>query len=243
MIWLALLILAGVALAPLALAMRRGLGARTRREAALALHRAQLAELGRDLAEGRIAPGEHGQAVLEVQRRLLAEAAAPETRPTLASRGPLLAVLLIVPAGALVLYLMGGHPDMPAEPLAKRIAQAQLRMREEMQLIGQLRERLARLDPSTEQAREGFKLLGNVEASLGDWADAAEAWHKALASKFEATLAVEAAEASSRAEGKVSQDSAELFRRALREGPPDAPWRSLAERRLQQAPPPSSASK
>ena len=40
----------------------------------MALHRAQLAELDRDLAEGRIAAAEHANAVLEVQRRLLTAA-------------------------------------------------------------------------------------------------------------------------------------------------------------------------
>src|SRR5437763_351789 len=78
MIWLALFLLSLVAMAPLALTLRRGAVARGRREAAIALHRAQLAELNRDLAERRIAPAAHANAVLEVQRRLPAAAEAAE---------------------------------------------------------------------------------------------------------------------------------------------------------------------
>ena len=74
MIWLAIALLAAIALAPLALSLRRTAAARGRQEAAIALHRAQLAELDRDLADGRIAAAEHANAVLEVQRRLLAAA-------------------------------------------------------------------------------------------------------------------------------------------------------------------------
>jgi hypothetical protein len=54
MIWLALVLLAVVAMAPLAISARLTARARGRREAAMALHRAQLVELERDLADGQI---------------------------------------------------------------------------------------------------------------------------------------------------------------------------------------------
>ncbi len=76
MIWLAAMLLAGIALAPLVMVLRPRLVAHGRRDAALALHRAQLAELDRDFAEGRIAAAEHAGAVLEVERRLLGAAGA-----------------------------------------------------------------------------------------------------------------------------------------------------------------------
>src|SRR5579875_2042264 len=99
MIWLALLILAGVTMAPLGLALRRGAVARGRRDADLALHRAQLAELDRDLAEGRIGPAEHKEARLEVQRRLLAADAArdPEGTARAGGRGAAIAMFVIIP--------------------------------------------------------------------------------------------------------------------------------------------------
>ena len=48
MIWIALLALSLVALAPLTVSLLRGSTARGRRDAALALHRAQLVELDRE---------------------------------------------------------------------------------------------------------------------------------------------------------------------------------------------------
>jgi cytochrome c-type biogenesis protein CcmH len=235
MIWIGLLVVAIVAMLPLGLALRGGAMARGRRDAALALHRAQLHELDRDLAEGRIAATEHAQARLEVQRRLLAAAEAVEATPTRASRTPLLLVLGLVPLCAFILYLVGGSPLMPAEPLAGRIASARAEMAQADALLTQLRGRLATLDPHSDQARVGYTLLGNVESSRGDWAAAAAAWRVALADRFDPTLAAETAEAATRAEGSVSPASADLFRKALAAAPADAPWRSLAEQRLAQA--------
>ena len=235
MIWLALALLACAALAPLAFVLRRGGVARGRRDADLALHRAQLAELDRDLGDGRIGAAEHKEARLEVQRRLLAADAAAETAARSTGRGPLLAILAIIPAGALALYLTGGQPGMPAAPLAARIARERARQHEEATLITQLQSRLATLDPHSAQAREGFILLGNVLSSRGDFAAAAAAWRSALAAGFDPTLAAEAAEAATRAEGQVSAASADLFRKALAAAPSDAPWRPMVEQRLSQA--------
>lgn len=232
MIWLAIAILAAIALAPLALSLRRDTVARSRREAAIALHRAQLAELDRDLADGRIAASEHASAVLEVQRRLLAvaDSSDPGARPS--PRSPILIALLLVPFGALALYLIGGWPGLPSVPLAERLAAAQARAQQEDALIGQLRQRLGQLDPQSDQARQGYILLGNVEASRGHLQQAADAWRTAIATRFDPTIAVEAAEALTEVEGRVTGEAAALFHRALAEAPADAPWRPMAEKRL-----------
>ena len=241
MIWFALALLAAAAVAPLAWSLRRTARAIGRREADVALHRAQLAELERDLAEGRIAPAEHAAAVLEVQRRLLAAAqpvradAAPSGRR---SRTPLIATALLIPIAALVLYLPGGHPELPAQPLAARMAKAEQRMRQAAALIGELRQRLATLDPHSERAREGYVLLGNFEDASGNLPEAAAAWRKALDVRFDSTLAAQAAEAITRVRGSVTPEAAALFRRALAEAPADAPWRRIAEQRLAGTKPP-----
>ena len=99
-------------------------------------------------------------------------------------------------------------------------------------MITRLRAVLATLDPHSEKAREGYVLLGGAEARLGDIGAAATAWKTALAARFDPTLAAEAAEAATEAAGHVSDEAAELFRRALAEAPADAPWRPMAERRL-----------
>lgn len=234
-LWVALLGLVAVCLGPLMLAMGGGFRARGRSEAALALHRAQLAEIDRDLADGRLGAAEHAQAKLEVQRRLLAEAERGDAAPARASRGPLLAVLAIVPVGAVCLYLTGGHPELPAQPLGPRIARAEARAQEEQRLIDALRQHLAKVDPHSAQGRQGYVLLGNVEQSRGNFAAAATAWKTALDAQFDPTLAAETAEATARAEGKVGPDAAALFRQALAAAPEDAPWRKLAEERLAEA--------
>jgi cytochrome c-type biogenesis protein CcmH len=232
MIWLAIALLAAIALAPLALSLRRTAVARSRREAAIALHRGQLAELDRDLADGRIAATEHASALLEVQRRLLNAAGGPEDAPRTSSPSPILIVLLLVPLGAFALYVVGGNPNLPAAPLAERVAAAQQRAEQEAALIAQLRRRLASLDPHSEQARQGYVLLGNAEVSRGRLHAAADAWRTALATRFDATLAAETGEAISEAEGRVTDEAAGLFRRALAEAPADAPWRPMAQKRL-----------
>lgn len=235
MIWLALAALAALAVAPLGWSLRRTVGARGRREAEITLHRAQLAELDRDLAEGRIGPAEHAAAALEVQRRLLAAAEGADRTAASAARGPVLTALVLVPLAALLLYLPGASPTMPAQPLAWRMAEGEKRAREMAVLIDALRQHIAALDPKSERARQGFLLLGNVEDARGNLPAAAEAWHKALDARFDPTLAAQTAEAMSRVAGRVTPEAAALFRRALDAAPPDARWRQLAKQRLAEA--------
>jgi cytochrome c-type biogenesis protein CcmH len=238
MIWIAIGLLAIAALAPLSVALDRRAGARGAREMALQLHRSQLKELDRDLAEGRILPAEHVTAVLEVQRRLLAVGDSAEATPQLGPRWPVLATVVLVPVIALGLYRVGGQPEMPSVTPGSAEAQAQRSM-EEAALIGQLRERLASIDPASEQGRQGYVLLGNVEASRGNDAAALAAWRTALSSKFDPALAVRTAQAAERVEGGLSSGSEALLRRALAAAPPDAPWREAVQERLKLATPTS----
>ncbi|MBV9115827.1 MAG: c-type cytochrome biogenesis protein CcmI, partial [Acetobacteraceae bacterium] len=117
-------------------------------------------------------------------------------------------------------------------PLKARLAAAEQQAREQARLVMELRTVLATLDPNSEKAREGYVLLGNTEARLGDMTGAAGAWKTALATRFDPTLALEAAEATAEANGRVTAESAALFRRALAAAPSDAPWRQMAEQRL-----------
>lgn len=234
MIWLAIAFLAAFALAPLGLSLRRAAVARGRQEAAVALHRAQLAELDRDLADGRIAAPEHASAKLEVQRRLLAEAGGTEAEPRASSSASVLFALALMPIAALALYLLGGSPLLPSVPLAERLAAARERAAQEDALIAQLRRKLGELDPRSEQARHGYILLGNAEASRGRLQAAADAWRTALAVRFDPMVAAEAGEALTEVAGRVTDEAAALFRRSLAESAPDAPWRDLVKRRLAQ---------
>ena len=231
-LWIAIIALAALCLLPLGLCLRRAQGTRGRREAALALHRAQLVELDREFAAGRIGAREHDAAVLEVQRRLLATAETADARASASSRTGIAAALVMVPCAALLLYLTGGSPGLPAMPLKARMAALQQRMHEETALIDQLKGVLKTLDPKSPKAQEGYILLGNAEARLGDMSEAAQAWRTALDAHFDPTLAVETAEAITEANGQMTPEAATLFRRALAEGDPNAPWRPMAEKRL-----------
>ncbi len=235
MIWLVLVAAAMAALAPLALTVRRQAALRGRREAALALHQAQLAELARDRDEGRIDAAEYGNAVLEVQRRLLAEAARPEPAGGRSSRQPLFAALILVPLAAFALYVVGGSPFLPDAPLAERMAAAEAQAQRDDALIAELRKQLARIDPKTEEGRQGFILLGNAEASRRNMRGAADAWGTALSMRFDPLLAMEVAEATTEAEGRVTDHARLLFTEALAAAPPDAPWRRMIEKRLSEA--------
>jgi cytochrome c-type biogenesis protein CcmH len=225
-------VLALVALMPLVWSYVRGADARSRREAAMALHRAQLGEIDRDLAQQRISVEDHATAKLEIQRRLLAAAEDVEPPSGTGGRWVLAATLLIVPVAAAGLYLIGGRPDLPAAPLAERIAAARREAQGQGQLIDELRNRLAQLDPHSDQARQGYVLLGNAEETRGNLESALVAWRTALGIRFDATLAAETAEAQTVLDGRVTPESAALFRQALAAASPDVPWRSLAEKRL-----------
>ena len=233
MIWIMIAGLALLALVPLALVLVRRNQVQGARDLAMHLHRTQLAELDRDLAEARILPTEHATAKLEVQRRLLAAAASTEAAPRPGSRAPLLMTAALVPLLGLGLYLVGGTPAMPS--VTGEATQARRRAAEGEALLTQLRDRLTTLDPKSEQARQGFLLLGSIEEQRGNLAGAAQAWTKALTVRFDPALAVRTALASAQADGGLTTGGAALMRRALEAAPADAPWRGMVEQQLKQA--------
>ena len=231
MIFVLIALVALAVLAPVLLGLRGRVESRGARDLAVDLHRTQLRELDRDLAEGRILPAEHETAKLEVQRRLLAAAAAEEAAPRMGARWPVIATVVIVPLAAAGLYAVSGSkPMMPSSSGGGE----QSRAAEEATLIDGLRAQLSLMDPNTDKARQGFALLGSVEEQRGNDAAAAQAFRMALQGKFDPTIAARAAEATVRAEGGVSESTAALFRRALAAAPQDAPWRAYVEQRLQE---------
>ncbi len=218
MIWIFITVLALVLVLPLALTLTGPARARDRIEADRALFESQLAELARELEAGRLTQAAHKDAVLEVQRRLLA---APTSLPVQAGgRRPLLATLIAVPLMAFGLYLLHGNPGLPSASLAAR---QELGTRDEI-LLAQLRTRIADMPPG-DTRRQGLILLGNAERNRGQWAAAATAWREALESGFEPGLAGDLAEI----ELERGQQTAalELLTRALREVPGDPRLRFL----------------
>ncbi|MBB2205114.1 c-type cytochrome biogenesis protein CcmI [Gluconacetobacter takamatsuzukensis] len=233
MIWIGIFLLSAVVLLPSLLAFRHTTRLRDEREAALVLLRAQLAELDRDRECGLIAAGEHEGARLEIQRRLLASDAAPTRGIGRAATAPVVLVcLLLLPLTATGLYLLFGHPSLPPQPLAPRLLAQKAQDRRDDGLLAELRAGLARMAPEDPNRFQGFLLLGQAEAARDHYAAAAEAWREAMTIRFVPEIAARAAEAQTLADGRVTPESAALFRRALDAAPADAPWRMAAQQRI-----------
>ncbi len=161
-LYLFLMLVVALALTlPLLLVFRRGQKLPERREAALTLHRAQLAELDRDLADGRIGKEEHAGAKLEVERRLLAADALP-AQPTNGNANLLLIMTIIaLPVGGFALYLPGATP-VSSEPHAAWAAQQAAQQQQIEQLIILLRAHLANATPGSDDASEGEAYLAEA---------------------------------------------------------------------------------
>ncbi len=262
--WPLLGLLAVAAILPLAASLFRPPAARGRREADLALYRAQMEELDREREAGRLDETAHRAAVLEVQRRLLAAPAEAGTRSGRGAKLALWAMVAAVPLLALGLYWPSALPDMPSAPFSLR---QQVAARDE-EMLELLRSRLARLDPASPQAQEGYRLLGNAERSRGALGRTAEAFRRALAAKFDPELTSQLAQVlleDGKAEearqllaaalpqapqhvglrylsGLVEVQSGrperarELWQALVAEAPPEAPWRAMVERRMQELP-------
>jgi cytochrome c-type biogenesis protein CcmH len=164
MIFVYMLILALLLTAPLLFAFAGRTAARGRRETAMALHRAQLQELQRDLSDGRIAAQEYDGAKLEIERRLLTADALTDAPLSGNAKWLLIATGLAVPVMAFLLYLPGSTPNVPSEPHEKWVAQQQKSRAQIDTLIAELRAHLATLDPATPEASEGQALLGEAIA-------------------------------------------------------------------------------
>ncbi|WP_426956144.1 c-type cytochrome biogenesis protein CcmI [Muricoccus radiodurans] len=263
MIWLVFGALALLALAPLALSLLRPARWRDRADADRALYRAQVAELDRERAAGRLDEAAHAAALLEVQRRALALPDAAQAGAG-GGRGAMAAALFFIPAAALAVYLWNGFPGLPSATFAAR---QEAGARDEA-LLAMLRQRLASLPPGSPQFSQGWTLLAEAERNRGRPAAAAEAYAQILSTGFDADVAgqraqalIEAgqaeaaaawiAEALPRAPDHVGLRflaglaEAEAGRPAgaraawtalIASAPEGAPWRGMVERRMQALP-------
>jgi cytochrome c-type biogenesis protein CcmH len=164
MIFLLMLALALLLMLPLFLSFAKGRTPPDRRETALAIHRAQLAELAKDLTEGRIGKAEYAGAKLEIERRLLSADGLTETRQDGNARGLLVVTAILVPIMAFMLYLPGSTPDLPSEPHAKWLVRQQAEHQQAQVLIAALRVKLQMLDPNSAEASQGQAYLAEALA-------------------------------------------------------------------------------
>jgi cytochrome c-type biogenesis protein CcmH len=164
MILLLMLAVALLLTAPLALALRKPRALQNRREAALALHRAQLTELSRDLEEGRIGAPEYQAAKLEVERRLLTADATATPALNGDARLLLITTIIALPIAAFALYLPASTPGVPSEPHAQWVAQQAAQNAKMANVITILRAHLATVDPNSVDASQGQAYLAEALA-------------------------------------------------------------------------------
>jgi cytochrome c-type biogenesis protein CcmH len=161
----------------------------------VAVYRDQMRELERDRTAGLIGRAEADAARVEVSRRLLAAADTAERAPSATAspwrrRFTAVAAGIVLPIGAIGLYLVLGAPGLPDQPLAARtngppesrplagmLAQVEAHLERNpndgrgWQVVAPVYMRLARFDDAARARRNALRLLGpsaEREADLGE---------------------------------------------------------------------------
>jgi cytochrome c-type biogenesis protein CcmH len=238
----------------------------SRRESALRsgsdvnVYRDQLEEIRRDHAAGLIGESEAAAAQVEVSRRLLAaadaEAAVAQPAPDAATgrrRAVAIVALVLLPVGAITLYLMVGSPLLPGQPLTSRgpaerqtIAQMVAQVESHLaknpnegrgwEVVAPIYLRLGRFEDAVKARRRALELSGPTAdryAGLGEALTAAAngvVTAEAVAA-FKQAVALDADDVKARfflglaaeQDGRVNEAVA-TWRALLDSAPPDAPW-------------------
>lgn len=219
----ALLLIAAIAITAPTLLRGHKLAANDREAQNIAIARERLAELGIELAEGRLSPEEHAKAKLELEQSLLQDieggSAAPEASadPKL-GKFTLAGLVVIIPLLAITLYLQLGSPQMitAQTPTA---AKNDMGNRQHMGSLDQLAEKLRqRLEEQTPDDAEGWYLLGRTYMSMRNAASAVEAFDRAykLTKGRDPVVTLALADAlAMQQQGRVSGRPAQLVAEAL----------------------------
>jgi cytochrome c-type biogenesis protein CcmH len=192
----------------------------------VAVYRDQLEEIGRDQASGLIDGSEAEAARIEVSRRLLAAADRMQARGAPVRDGEGLrrrrfaatAALIVLPVGAIALYLAIGSPGLEDEPIAARIAAAH-GDRSDATLFARVE---AHLEQHPDDGR-GWEVIAPIYMELGRYDDAVKARGNALR-LLDATAEREAyyGEAlTAAANGVVTAQAKAAFDRAIDRDPRD----------------------
>ena len=157
---------------------RRAPSAPSEAAARLAVYRDQKRQLDDDLAAGVLAPAEHAASVDELARRLGVELdqaaqATSEERRERSSFVAALAVVAIIPAGAIVLYLVLGAPD------ALRARTEASARPDDAQIMAMVDSLAAKMQANPADPK-GWRLLGRSYAALGRYNAAAKAYANAV---------------------------------------------------------------
>jgi len=169
------LLLVGIVLVPMLwpLLRRPAKNSPTTTNLQAAVYRDQLVELAQDRAAGTLSQADYETAVAEVERRCLEENVTPlAAAPTASTSGrrAALALGLVLPAGAALLYLALGTPDALREtPHAQHFTS------------GDIEGMVASLEAKLEQAPDnpaGWRMLGRSYKSMGRYREAVRAFER-----------------------------------------------------------------
>lgn len=182
LLWVSILLLTGVAILSVLVPLGRRPSAATAVAQSKSVYLDQLAELEREAAAGRIGETEAAATRAEIARRLLTSERDLE-RDTLAlsgdsrrlRRGAALVALIAVPAFSLSLYLGLGHPELPSQPLAPRLAAAPNAQNID-ELVARVEEHLA---AEPEDGR-GWDVIAPVYLRLGRARESVRAYQSAI---------------------------------------------------------------
>lgn len=186
-------------------------------DASAAVYRDRKQELDAEVAAGAISPGERDAAGAELVAQL-GEELAVDARPAprAADRGPWIAALLLValvPAAALVAYLVLGRPDaLDANAARQRLSDTE---------IVAMVERLAQRMKENPTDPQGWLLLGRSFNALQRYPEAAQAFEQAAARlPGNADALADWADALAMAQGrKLAGRPAEIVAQALAANP------------------------
>ncbi|MGO8798549.1 MAG: c-type cytochrome biogenesis protein CcmI [Roseiarcus sp.] len=183
MLWVAFALMTGAALLCALWPLSRQRSGPRGQERAIAFHKAQLAEIERDVERGQLPASEAAGARAEAARRLIAaseaaEAAAPaaQGRPSVGARAAAaLTIAVAVPVVALGLYARLGSPNLPDQPILARTADPARSNDFEAAIAKVEAHLIANPDDGL-----GFKVIAPVYMHLGRFDEAVKAYGEAL---------------------------------------------------------------
>lgn len=227
MLWIILTVMIALTAAGLTIPLVRRYEQRPGRAKTLDILKGQLAELDAQQASKLIAQPEAEALRAEIKRRILAE-----DRETVAVARPLpvnampwvaLGLVAVVAVCATALYALMGHPELTSDTVAGAVAPAQAAAGPDAQAqhpMGEVSTMIAGLEGRLQQNpndAQGWQMLGWSYMRTNRPADAAKAYGRA-ASLDPGNVEYLSAqgEAMVQSEGKVSDDAAAIFRRALK---------------------------
>ncbi|HEC90675.1 MAG TPA: c-type cytochrome biogenesis protein CcmI [Alphaproteobacteria bacterium] len=185
------------------------------------VYKDQLAEVDRDEERGTLKADQAAAARAEIGRRLIAadgkaEKDGAEKKDGDMSPGFVIAIAILLPAGAVALYLVLGQPGTPGFPLAERgdlstASRPPAGGDATPPNIGAMIEKLQTRLAARPDDLEGWVLLARSQMSRGNYAAGADAYKKALALKDDPALMTDYAESLVMTADTVTPDAMKIF--------------------------------